>query len=323
VTRVLVLGGTGFIGRHISNQLRADGASVVVTGRTSSNADVALDLLSPDAAHRLTGVADDEAVDCVVFSAGSADSGQGPQDLQVHALGIERLCTGLRAAKKPPRVVLVSSILALGHHRNPDVSGTDFGQRFHSPYPYFKFRAEQIVLGSGLDVRLVRPSLVTGDELTGRIPREQPIFELVRSILRAPAIPAARDAAVYLSPVNLVARDVSNLAVLEPDLRIVTSVDTRPFPLRTVLEALTIPFGRVPLLMRVPESVAYGWPSRYLLERVGVSGEWMDWLQVQTSISPEQIVEQRGFLSTPEHGYLERTARWIHAELTGVPEVDQ
>jgi uncharacterized protein YbjT (DUF2867 family) len=139
MSRVLIVGGTGFIGRHLAAALTDAGHTVTVIGRAG------LDLAHDDEramATRLTGYN-------VVVNAAGLVRDQGSNTLAaVHAEGAERLfraCTGIRVH----RLIHISALGASS-------AGTTVYQRT-------KGRAEDALAAhSDLDWCVLRPSVVIG-----------------------------------------------------------------------------------------------------------------------------------------------------------------
>ncbi len=172
--RVLVTGGTGFVGRHLLPELLRVGASVTCLARASSNVSrlpqdvhiVRADLTSGEGlTAALTGQ------DAVVHMAALL-FGLGWQDyLRANARAAETLARAAAAAPSVQRVVLVSSLAATGpSNSSPGVRDTDAPAPV-SAYGWSKFMAEQI-FGRHLGDRLVtlRPPIIYGSGDQGLLP---------------------------------------------------------------------------------------------------------------------------------------------------------
>ena len=152
--RVLVVGGTGFVGRHLVALLLQRGHTPMVLSRTPRH-------LPPGAVH-LPGditreVPDLGGVEAGIYLAGIIRE-RGQTFHQVHVEGVRNLLQGLeRAGAK--RVLHMS---ALGARR-----GT--GSRYYET----KAEAEELVRESGLSYAIFRPSLIfgPGDEFFGQVLR--------------------------------------------------------------------------------------------------------------------------------------------------------
>lgn len=139
MTDVLIVGGRGFIGRHLAAALAAAGHRVTAPGRER------IDLVHDDAAalaNKIKGQA-------VVINAAGLVRGQGGNSLEaVHAEGTDRLVQAARAAGVG-RLIHFSALGA-----SPDGP---------TGYQRTKGRAETVLAGTdGLDWCVLRPSVVIG-----------------------------------------------------------------------------------------------------------------------------------------------------------------
>ncbi|MGE4279274.1 MAG: NAD(P)H-binding protein [Magnetospirillum sp.] len=139
MTRVLIIGGTGFIGRHCAATLTAAGHSVTPLGRQC------LDLVQDDEAVLATRIKGHT----VVINAAGLVRGCGRNTMAaVHAQGTERLVRACLAAG----VSRLIHLSALG-------ASSDGGTR----YQQTKGRGEDLLKAvSGLECCVLRPSLVIG-----------------------------------------------------------------------------------------------------------------------------------------------------------------
>lgn len=153
--KVLVAGGTGFVGTALVRELIARGHDVSVLGRSSTDADVptgvgriALDLTSADAdsvRDALTG--HDAVVNLVALSPLFTPPGGNEMHETVHLRGTEALVDAAETAGIS-RFVQMSAL------------GADADGDTH--YIRAKGRAERVVRDSALDWVIVRPSVVFG-----------------------------------------------------------------------------------------------------------------------------------------------------------------
>ncbi|MET7287131.1 NAD(P)-dependent oxidoreductase [Streptomyces sp. NPDC005573] len=116
--RILVLGGSGYLGRHVAEGLRAlPGAQILAAGRSSA-ARYPADLAT-DPPQRLAAVLAAAAPDAVVNCAGA--TGGDPVTLaEVNARGPAALCAALREAAPSARLVHLGSAAEYG----PGAPGT-------------------------------------------------------------------------------------------------------------------------------------------------------------------------------------------------------
>jgi uncharacterized protein YbjT (DUF2867 family) len=143
MARVLVVGGSGFIGRHVAGRLRVEGHEVVAAGR--AQVDIARERAA-DLEGKVAGF------DAVVNCAGLVrDQGANTMDA-VHAEGAMRLFSACAAA----RVARFIHISALGATPQGE---TDYQRSKGSAEAFF---ADVDPHGSRLDWRVLRPSVVVG-----------------------------------------------------------------------------------------------------------------------------------------------------------------
>lgn len=181
--KVLVTGGTGFVGRHLLPRLLAAGAHVTCLTRAASRtghlpADVAVaraDL------HTGEGLAEALAGQDVVIHMAALLFGLGWQDyLRANALAARSLAValaGVEAAAQgsgkglPARFVLVSSLAATGPSDCPPGVADNAVPAPVSAYGWSKLLVEQI-LGRALGDRLVtlRPPIIYGSGDKGLLP---------------------------------------------------------------------------------------------------------------------------------------------------------
>jgi len=166
-----VLGGTGFIGRHVAARLLQDGWQVACAGRGSRDA-VPGAAMVPFDALAATPAAWDAALagcDAVVNCVGVKRS-KGQQTFQaVHVDLVRRLVAACKAAGVP-RVVHVSVV----------ASARDGPHAYHRT----KWEGEEALRQSGLDATILRPSVVygRGDDMLSHLAkmvRASPIFPVV------------------------------------------------------------------------------------------------------------------------------------------------
>jgi uncharacterized protein YbjT (DUF2867 family)/membrane protease YdiL (CAAX protease family) len=227
MTVVAVVGGTGFLGRHVTNALEEAGHSVRVLSRRTG-----FDAMRPDP-EGLRGVS-------TVVNLAGIKREEGSQTFQaVHVDLVQRLVEAMRAAGVR-RLVHVSVVVA----RPDDVL----------PYHDTKWRGEQIVRSSGLDWTVLRPGVIYGDG-------DDMLAHLTLMIRTAAIFPVVGDGSAPMRPVDV--RDVA-LAVTAAlrhscSSRTYDIVGPDRLTLRTVVEqvakAMDLPVMVWPTpiaLMRVP-----------------------------------------------------------------------
>ncbi|MFF5404523.1 NAD-dependent epimerase/dehydratase family protein [Streptomyces misionensis] len=151
--RILVLGGTGYLGRHVTERLRAlPGARLSAAGRVG--AEYAVDLAT-DRPERLAKTLAAAAPDAVVNCAGA--TGADPVTLaEVNARGPAVLCAALREAAPTARLVHLGSAAEYGPG-TPGVPVTESAPaRPVTPYGATKLAGTLAVAAAALDAVVLR-----------------------------------------------------------------------------------------------------------------------------------------------------------------------
>lgn len=166
--RCLVTGATGFVGSWLADRLLADGAKVRCLVRPASqhrlhsagHIEVALgDITEPDS---LPAALD--GVDLVFHIAGLIKAPRESDYFRVNYLGTINLLEACRAARRPPRIVVVSSLAAVGPSRPDRPVDEDSFCCPVTPYGKSKLRTEDAVAAyrPTLPIAVVRPPTVYG-----------------------------------------------------------------------------------------------------------------------------------------------------------------
>jgi NADH dehydrogenase len=168
VSSVAVIGGTGFLGRHVVSALRGAGEEVRVLSRRSGC----------DATRLEPGAL--RGCDAVVNLAGIKRERGGQTFQAVHVDLVARLIDAMKAAGVR-RLVHVSVLVA---RADPE-----------HPYHDTKWRGEELVRASGLDWTILRPGVIygVGDDL---------LSHLALMIHTAPVFPIVNDGGAPMMPVH-------------------------------------------------------------------------------------------------------------------------
>lgn len=212
---VVVLGGTGFVGRHICEAFAALGARVHPVSRTGGygpardRTPVRLDLLTA-APEEIAGLLDSTGADVVVNAAGRAWRADEEQMAAGNAELVERLVAALAERSGPPvRLVQVGSVHEYGAGEPDAATGEDHTPAPVTAYGHSKLRGARAVLRAaserGVDGVVLRVANVIG----GGVP-EGSLFGRVAAHLGDAARANARgeEAAELRLPPLRVARDL-------------------------------------------------------------------------------------------------------------------
>ncbi len=244
MTRVAIAGGTGFVGRHLADRLRADGVDVVVLSRRTG-----FDIARPDAAALTEALA---GCDALVQCAGiNREIGAQTYD----AVHVEGTRTLVRAA----RVANVRHIAMLSFLRaRPDGP---------TAYHRSKWAAEELVRTSGIAFTILKAGVIHGrgdhmlDHLSHALHsfpvfglvgmRERPVRPVaVGDVTRILAAAATGDARLRDATIEVLGPELLTLG--EAVRRVAAVVDRRPRYVRLPIAAHLALAGACEATMRVP-----------------------------------------------------------------------
>ncbi|MCU1644933.1 MAG: NAD(P)-dependent oxidoreductase [Nocardia sp.] len=309
--RVAVIGGSGYLGALIADRCQERGHSVVALSRhrgVGTWEHQQCDLTAPGLGAERARAAITEA-DVCVFAAGSVSwQSSSTESLQVHDRGIATLLQLVESAANPPRLVHVSSILALGEPDKAVASDQLFvGQRFRNWYEYGKYVAEHRVRQSATRHNIVRFGPLLGLGYDAAIPDiRYGLPALFPMALAGYPIPIT-DGGQYPCYVG----DVLGAAELVVDMaewtefgRTVTWFDPQNPSLCEILTRICLPFGKYPRIIKADTGRAE-WLMRTLMRRIGTDANLTDyahgWVDVDARADSEFTREVRG-----REGYIQQ-----------------
>jgi NADH dehydrogenase len=234
--KVIVAGGSGFVGRHVVAALRSRGIAVVTLDRGTRPAPEGVERTRCDLVREEVPLDPLAGTDAVVNLVGIKRA-DGVQTFEAVHVGV--------VSK------LIAAARALGIRRFVQVSVVCSRRDPTSPYNDTKWRAEELLLASGLDVTVLKPAVIygCGDDM---------ITHLVKMVRFAGVFPIVGHGESLLQPVNV--RDVAEAAAralerpetagLRLDVVGPERLELRAV-VRTVAEALELPLVVVPTPMCV------------------------------------------------------------------------
>jgi len=315
--RVLVTGGTGFVGSWVVRELLARGHAVRVLVRPQSDlanlAGLDVELARGDVLDAASVEAALAGLDAVVHVAGLVRFGAG-QHGDVNATGVEVvLGAALRAGVR--RAVLTSSTAVMGGSRRPSVADEASPSNVAElGVDYFdsKARGEAIALAMferGLPVAVVRPSVVLGPAdiyrtsaavVLGLARRSLPFYVEggssycdVRDVARghAEALERAAPGETYiLGGANLTTTDM---------VRRVSQICGVPAP------------RRLPYAFAFAAIAAAGWVARRRGREPKFSTDLLRASHLYTFVSSEKARRELGYESRPFEESVRDTLRWF------------
>jgi NADH dehydrogenase len=285
--RIVVAGGTGFIGREVVRRLLAGGHDVTVTTRDPSTDpwDGRVRLAQAFAGDASTLARAFTRADVVVHAIQFPnhpveDPSKGRTYLEVDGKGTE---VAVRAAQR------------VGVRRFVYVSGVGAGQGRPQPWFRAKDKAEAAIRESGLEHALLRPSWIYG-------PRDHSMNRFVAFCRYLPVVPVIGDGRTPVNPIYVddVARCLADAATREDATPITFELGgprlTMDEIVRTIQQVLR---KRRPLLHHpVKLMKLLVWPMRFLPEPI-LSPDAIDFITQDVSLDPKPAQDHFGFTFRP------------------------
>lgn len=322
MAKVLVTGGTGFVGSHVVRRLCAEGFTVRVLARPTSP----LFLLDSLPVEVVRGdLLDSESLrkavaGCETVFHVAADYrlwARDPQELfRNNVEGTKRILAAAREADVS-RVVYTSTVGTIGFHANgTPATEADFPEpaALVGAYKCSKFQAEQVALRcarEGFPVVIVNPSAPVGEG--DRKPTDT--GKIILDFLKR-KMPAYMDTGLNLADVRDVAE--GHLLALRHGRsgeRYILGSENMDF--KAILDALARITGIPAPRLRIPYRVAWcagavnaaisqvtGWPPRVPLDGVRIARHKM-------FVSSAKAERELGYRPSPVAGALERAVQWF------------
>ncbi|MDH6623278.1 nucleoside-diphosphate-sugar epimerase [Streptomyces sp. LBL] len=210
---LLLTGGSGVLGQALIEEL-ADDFDLICLRRNRPLQDPRVrelrgDLLAPrlGLSEVAWGRLADE-VDIVLHSAAETNWRTAPEEIVRTNTTGTRAVLGLAARAEAPFYLVSTAFVA-------SAPAAEDGRRFPGAAAYLasKTAAEQMVREAGLPGAIVRPSVVMGDSVTGRIAGQQGLTKTLGSMVlgQVPVLPGAPEARIDMVPQDFVTRAVGDL----------------------------------------------------------------------------------------------------------------
>ena len=244
ITTVAVLGGSGFIGRHVCQRLAAEGYRVRVATRDRERAKEQLillptvDLAAVDVHDPAQLAAFVDGADAVINLVGVLHDGSRERGFQAAHVELARKVAAACRERGVPRLLHMS---ALGASRDGP-----------SRYLRTKGEAEAVVRESGLAWTLFRPSVVFG--------REDSFLNLFAALLRFAPVLALASPRTRFQPVfvdDVAAAFVKGLAELASHGRSYDLCGPRVYTLRELVEYVGRATGRRRMIIGLGDTMSY------------------------------------------------------------------
>ena len=183
VVRIFIAGGTGFVGGHLVDALREHGHAVrLLVHKRSPRVSNDIDQVEGDVIHLESFEHAAEGCDAVINLVGII------REFPARAITFERLHVQATAN-------VLAATARVGIRRYLQMSALGTRVDAVSCYHVTKFQAEEFVRSSGLDVTILRPSLIYG-------PKDAFINMLAGQLRLAPIMPVIGSGSYRLQPIH-------------------------------------------------------------------------------------------------------------------------
>jgi 2-alkyl-3-oxoalkanoate reductase len=271
--RLLVTGGTGFVGRHVLAALRTDAAQFPIRilahqatpppGRTGIYEIVFGDLSDPRSLAHLC-----DGVDTVLHLACHIADDEARCDA-VNGAGTEALVAAAKAAGVR-RILYLSNAAVYGYGVHRHATEAEARVAPATPVSRSRARAERAVLAAGGIV--LRPLFIYGEGDTRFLP------VVIRALQRLPFVINGGHARLSVIAVHDLAKVIATLSRLpwsERDAGAYHLNDTHPVTFHEIMEELARQFDLAIPSLSLPYRVAR-WPVRLASDRFFGGGGWSD-----------------------------------------------
>lgn len=319
--KALVIGGSGFLGGAISEELHAAGWEVVGLQRHPSSDPEAL---SGDVEQPGLGLDEEQSAALrsglthIVSCFGSVDFVSGPRLVALHERGTTHVLEFAQHCPALRRLVHVSSILALGaSDEQLDNGMLDVGQRFRSWYEYAKFRAETIVReNADVPVRTVRFGPVLGSRHGRTADASTHVLAVVPTLLRGYPIYLAEAGAFpsYAVDVTAAAGVIKAALLDERTGEVWTFYDPAGPTVAQLLIALCSPWNVMP---RIGSGRSLRLLNQALRGRLGVPQALHAYAERWVTFAPDILEELPPDLPTNSNSFMHDTADALKRQLAG------
>ncbi len=250
---ILVTGGTGFIGGHLVESLRAAGESVrclIRPKRRSASFPAGVEVAEADL---VSGAGCSDAlrdIDAVIHLAGVTKALSAADYYTGNVRATESLARA--AERRDLRFIHVSSLAAIGPSSGAPVQEDDIPQPL-THYGKSKLEAERVIRALLPAATIVRPPVVYG-------PRDTDVFQLLKSISKGLVVEIAGGerwfSAIYVR--DLVQGIIAAMRQPQAAGRSYFVTHAKPASWSELASVASAVMHRRPMLVRVPSAVAYG-----------------------------------------------------------------